>query len=183
MSPLCVFRSMGCSMDKLVFVSSWSQIARAKLQIKVDFGKQARGCVFVCLVSSCVCAIIPMSFFVWFYCSHSSRVFQVGGLQLEGCTYDGVCLGENQHNSPIVSAVPTCYMAWVLQVCVCWIKFVHLIWAKISIFPIELWYFYRSSGCACVGNCFSFNWRALLILLARRTQSRSLYTRAQKGWR
>ncbi|CAF93625.1 unnamed protein product, partial [Tetraodon nigroviridis] len=67
-------RSMGCSMDKLIFVSSWSQIARAKLQIKV------------------------------------------GGLQLEGCSYDGVCLSENQHNSPSVSAVPTCYMAWVLQI-------------------------------------------------------------------
>uniref|UniRef100_H2SD75 Dynein cytoplasmic 2 heavy chain 1 n=1 Tax=Takifugu rubripes TaxID=31033 RepID=H2SD75_TAKRU len=44
-------------------------------------------------------------------------VFQVGALQLEGCSFDGVCLCENQHNSPSVSAIPTCYLAWVLQVC------------------------------------------------------------------
>ncbi|KAM9359311.1 cytoplasmic dynein 2 heavy chain 1 isoform 6-T6 [Symphorus nematophorus] len=65
-------RSMGCSMDSLVFVSSWrSPIAQAKLQVKV------------------------------------------GGLQLEGCSFDGVHLCENQHDSPSVSAVPPCYMAWV----------------------------------------------------------------------
>uniref|UniRef100_A0A8C9YGF2 Cytoplasmic dynein 2 heavy chain 1 n=1 Tax=Sander lucioperca TaxID=283035 RepID=A0A8C9YGF2_SANLU len=69
-------RSMGCSMDSLVFVSSWrSPIAQAKLQVKV------------------------------------------GGLQLEGCSFDGVHLCENQHDSPSVSAVPPCYMAWVPQVC------------------------------------------------------------------
>lgn len=33
----CGFRSMGCSMDSLVFVSSWrSPIAQAKLQVKVE---------------------------------------------------------------------------------------------------------------------------------------------------
>ncbi|TKS81144.1 Cytoplasmic dynein 2 heavy chain 1 [Collichthys lucidus] len=67
-------RSMGCSMDSLVFVSSWrSPIVQAKLQVKV------------------------------------------GGLQLEGCGFDGVHLCENQHDSPSVSAVPPCYMAWVPQ--------------------------------------------------------------------
>ncbi|XP_071781183.2 cytoplasmic dynein 2 heavy chain 1 [Centroberyx gerrardi] len=67
-------RSMGCSMDSLMFVSSWrSPIAEAKLQVKV------------------------------------------GGLQLEGCSFDGVRLSENQHDSPSVSAVPPCCMAWVTQ--------------------------------------------------------------------
>ncbi|XP_025753905.1 cytoplasmic dynein 2 heavy chain 1 isoform X2 [Oreochromis niloticus] len=67
-------RTMSCSMDSLVFVSSWrSPIAQAKLQVKI------------------------------------------GGLQLEGCSFDGVHLCENQHDSPSVSAVPTCYMAWVPQ--------------------------------------------------------------------
>lgn len=47
----------------------------------------------------------------------NTLVFQVGALQLEGCSFDGVCLCENQHNSPSVSAIPTCYLAWVLQVC------------------------------------------------------------------
>ncbi|XP_017286523.1 cytoplasmic dynein 2 heavy chain 1 isoform X3 [Kryptolebias marmoratus] len=40
---------------------------------------------------------------------------KVGGLQLEGCWFDGTHLSENQHNSPSVSAVPPCYMAWVPQ--------------------------------------------------------------------
>ncbi|XP_029136209.2 dynein cytoplasmic 2 heavy chain 1 [Labrus bergylta] len=40
---------------------------------------------------------------------------KIGGLQLEGCSFDGVHLCENQHDSPSVSAVPTCYMAWVPQ--------------------------------------------------------------------
>ncbi|KAM9852784.1 cytoplasmic dynein 2 heavy chain 1 isoform 4-T4 [Aulostomus maculatus] len=67
-------RSVGCSMDSLLFVSSWrSPVVQAKLQIKV------------------------------------------GGLQLEGCSFDGVHLCENQHDSPSVSAVPLCYMAWVPQ--------------------------------------------------------------------
>uniref|UniRef100_A0A672FSM8 Cytoplasmic dynein 2 heavy chain 1 n=1 Tax=Salarias fasciatus TaxID=181472 RepID=A0A672FSM8_SALFA len=39
----------------------------------------------------------------------------VGGLQLEGCGFDGVHLRENQHDSASVSAVPPCYMAWVTQ--------------------------------------------------------------------
>ncbi|XP_056467776.1 cytoplasmic dynein 2 heavy chain 1 isoform X1 [Gadus chalcogrammus] len=38
---------------------------------------------------------------------------KVGGLQLEGCSFDGTRLSENQHDSPSVSAVPPCYMAWV----------------------------------------------------------------------
>ncbi|KAF3692878.1 Cytoplasmic dynein 2 heavy chain 1 [Channa argus] len=38
---------------------------------------------------------------------------KVGGLQLEGCSFDGVHLIENQHDSPTVSAVPPCYMAWI----------------------------------------------------------------------
>ncbi|KAM3616881.1 uncharacterized protein V6R79_025341 [Siganus canaliculatus] len=67
-------RSMGCSMDSLVFISSWrSPIVQAKLQVKV------------------------------------------GGLQLEGCSFDGAHLSENQHDSPSVSVVPPCYMAWVQQ--------------------------------------------------------------------
>ncbi|KAG7479775.1 cytoplasmic dynein 2 heavy chain 1 isoform X1 [Solea senegalensis] len=67
-------RHMGCSMDSLVFFSTWrSPIPQANLQVKV------------------------------------------GGLQLEGCTFDGAHLCENQHNSPSVSAVPLCYMAWVPQ--------------------------------------------------------------------
>ncbi|XP_028975291.2 cytoplasmic dynein 2 heavy chain 1 isoform X3 [Esox lucius] len=40
---------------------------------------------------------------------------KVGGLQLEGCSFDGTRLSENQHDSPTVSAVPVCYMAWIAQ--------------------------------------------------------------------
>ncbi|MEQ2306673.1 Cytoplasmic dynein 2 heavy chain 1, partial [Ameca splendens] len=67
-------RSIGCSMDSLVFLSSWrSPVAQAKIQVKV------------------------------------------GGLQLEGCRFDGVHLSENQHDSPSISAVPACHMAWAPQ--------------------------------------------------------------------
>ncbi|XP_052360063.1 cytoplasmic dynein 2 heavy chain 1 isoform X2 [Oncorhynchus keta] len=40
---------------------------------------------------------------------------KVGGLQLEGCSFDGARLSENRHDSPSVSAVPACYMAWIAQ--------------------------------------------------------------------
>ncbi|XP_068122972.1 cytoplasmic dynein 2 heavy chain 1 isoform X2 [Hyperolius riggenbachi] len=40
---------------------------------------------------------------------------KISGLQLEGCSFDGNRLSENQHDSPSVSMVPSCYMAWVTQ--------------------------------------------------------------------
>uniref|UniRef100_A0A670Y4J1 Dynein cytoplasmic 2 heavy chain 1 n=1 Tax=Pseudonaja textilis TaxID=8673 RepID=A0A670Y4J1_PSETE len=41
---------------------------------------------------------------------------QISGLQLEGCSFDGNRLSENQHNSSSVSTVLPCYMAWIPQV-------------------------------------------------------------------
>uniref|UniRef100_H2ZF03 Cytoplasmic dynein 2 heavy chain 1 n=1 Tax=Ciona savignyi TaxID=51511 RepID=H2ZF03_CIOSA len=38
---------------------------------------------------------------------------KIGGLQLEGCSFDGLRLSENQRDSPTVSAVPTLHAAWV----------------------------------------------------------------------
>nr|KAG5701773.1 hypothetical protein BaRGS_000763 [Batillaria attramentaria] len=38
---------------------------------------------------------------------------KLGGLQLEGCSFDGQRLSENQHDSPSVSAIPPCVVAWV----------------------------------------------------------------------
>ncbi|XP_075448514.1 cytoplasmic dynein 2 heavy chain 1 isoform X2 [Ascaphus truei] len=40
---------------------------------------------------------------------------KISGLQLEGCSFDGNSLSENQHDSPSVSMVPSCYMAWIPQ--------------------------------------------------------------------
>ncbi|CAB3978327.1 cytoplasmic dynein 2 heavy chain 1-like [Paramuricea clavata] len=40
---------------------------------------------------------------------------KVGGLQLEGCTFDGTVLIENQRDSPSVSAVPPCTIAWIAK--------------------------------------------------------------------
>uniref|UniRef100_A0ABM5FWF4 Cytoplasmic dynein 2 heavy chain 1 n=2 Tax=Agamidae TaxID=81953 RepID=A0ABM5FWF4_9SAUR len=40
---------------------------------------------------------------------------QISGLQLEGCSFDGNRLSENQHDSPSVSSVLPCYMAWIPQ--------------------------------------------------------------------
>lgn len=38
---------------------------------------------------------------------------RLGGIQLEGCSFDGTRLSENQHDSPSVSAIPPCTVAWV----------------------------------------------------------------------
>lgn len=40
----------------------------------------------------------------------------LGGLQLEGCTFDGTRLSENQRDSPSVSGIPPCQVAWVSKV-------------------------------------------------------------------
>nr|DBA32514.1 TPA: hypothetical protein GDO54_000298 [Pyxicephalus adspersus] len=40
---------------------------------------------------------------------------KISGLQLEGCSFDGNQLSENQHDFPSVSMVPPCYMAWITQ--------------------------------------------------------------------
>ncbi|XP_053164065.1 cytoplasmic dynein 2 heavy chain 1 isoform X1 [Hemicordylus capensis] len=40
---------------------------------------------------------------------------QISGLQLEGCSFDGNRLSENQHDSPSVSSVLPCYMTWIPQ--------------------------------------------------------------------
>uniref|UniRef100_A0A8C5PSW1 Dynein cytoplasmic 2 heavy chain 1 n=1 Tax=Leptobrachium leishanense TaxID=445787 RepID=A0A8C5PSW1_9ANUR len=49
---------------------------------------------------------------------------KISGLQLEGCSFDGNSLSENQHDSPSVSVVPSCYMAWISQVLNVCIKYV-----------------------------------------------------------
>ena len=40
---------------------------------------------------------------------------QVTGLLLEGCSFDGNQLMENRRESPSVSAVPPCVVAWVTK--------------------------------------------------------------------
>ncbi|XP_063970614.1 cytoplasmic dynein 2 heavy chain 1 [Lytechinus pictus] len=40
---------------------------------------------------------------------------KIGGLHLEGCTFDGQRLSENQRDSPSVCSVPPCSVAWVLK--------------------------------------------------------------------
>ena len=40
---------------------------------------------------------------------------QIGGLQLEGCSFDGSQLTENCHDSPSVVAMPPCMVAWVTK--------------------------------------------------------------------
>ena len=41
---------------------------------------------------------------------------RVGGLQLEGCGFDGSRLSENQRDSPSVSEIPVCTIAWITKV-------------------------------------------------------------------
>ncbi|ESO93665.1 hypothetical protein LOTGIDRAFT_209197 [Lottia gigantea] len=38
---------------------------------------------------------------------------KLGGLQLEGCSFDGSRMSENQRDSPSVSAIPSCQVAWI----------------------------------------------------------------------
>ncbi|OWF37256.1 Cytoplasmic dynein 2 heavy chain 1 [Mizuhopecten yessoensis] len=40
-------------------------------------------------------------------------VVKLGGLQIEGCNFDGSRLSENQRDSPSVSGIPPCVVAWV----------------------------------------------------------------------
>ena len=41
---------------------------------------------------------------------------KIGGLQIEGATFDGARLSENQRDSPTVSEVPPCVVAWIPKV-------------------------------------------------------------------
>ena len=40
---------------------------------------------------------------------------QIGGLQLEGCSFDSARLVENRHDSPSVVAMPPCMVSWVTK--------------------------------------------------------------------
>ena len=60
-----------------------------------------------------------------FVCSWQGTVrgarlsIKIGGLQLEGCTFDGTRLAENQRDSATVSSVPNCVVAWISKVRLC----------------------------------------------------------------
>ncbi|CAL1541204.1 unnamed protein product [Lymnaea stagnalis] len=38
---------------------------------------------------------------------------KIGGLMIEGCTFDGSRLSENQRDSPTVAAIPPCTVSWI----------------------------------------------------------------------
>ena len=45
---------------------------------------------------------------------HGARFnVKIGGLQLEGCSFDGSRLSENQRDSPSISGIPACVVAWI----------------------------------------------------------------------
>lgn len=41
---------------------------------------------------------------------------KISGLQLEGCVFDGSRLSESQRDSPIVTTIPDCTIAWISKV-------------------------------------------------------------------
>lgn len=45
--------------------------------------------------------------------SGSKNVVKIGGLLLEGCTFDGNRLSENHRDSATVSSIPPCLVAWI----------------------------------------------------------------------
>jgi len=57
-----------------------------------------------------------------FACSWSSSVsgarigVKIGKLQLEGCSFDGSRLSENMRDSPSISEIPPCVVAWIPKV-------------------------------------------------------------------
>jgi len=57
-----------------------------------------------------------------FVCSWSGTVsaarisVKVGKLQLEGCSFDGSRLSENMRDSPSISEIPPCTVAWIPKV-------------------------------------------------------------------
>lgn len=65
--------------------------------------------VFItCLVTITSIGIVEvMSFFLF--------LRQICGLQLEGCSFDGTRLMESQRDSPSVSTIPPCVVAWVTK--------------------------------------------------------------------
>ena len=40
----------------------------------------------------------------------------LGGIMLEGCTFDGNRLAENQRDSPSFTEIPACKVAWIKKV-------------------------------------------------------------------
>ncbi len=83
-------------MDSLKFVCAWkgSAIPGAKIAVKVM--------ILQCTVYNTVLM-------------NAMSSVQIGGLQLEGCSFDGSRLIENQRDSPSVSTVPSCTVAWVAK--------------------------------------------------------------------
>ena len=57
-----------------------------------------------------------------FVCSWSGSVsaarisVKIGKLQLEGCSFDGSRLSENMRDSPSISEIPPCVVAWIPKV-------------------------------------------------------------------
>ncbi len=74
--------------------------------------------LFVVLFRELQCAMDSLKF----TCSWKGSVagarapVKIGGLQLEGCTFDGQRLSENQRDSPIVSSIPDCVVAFIPKV-------------------------------------------------------------------
>eukprot|EP00117_Sycon_ciliatum_P036543 scpid1236/ scgid27488/ Cytoplasmic dynein 2 heavy chain 1; Dynein heavy chain isotype 1B len=63
------------------------------------------------------CSMDGLKFVCWWkgnnYTLSHQLTISVGELYLEGCTFDGKRLLENERNSPTVAAIPACNMAWV----------------------------------------------------------------------
>ena len=57
-----------------------------------------------------------------FVCSWSGSIsgarisVKIGKLQLEGCSFDGSRLSENMRDSPSISEIPPCIVAWIPKV-------------------------------------------------------------------
>ena len=46
----------------------------------------------------------------------AKAMVKLGGLLMEGCSFDGARLSENQRDSPSVSGIPPCVVGWIPKV-------------------------------------------------------------------
>ena len=50
------------------------------------------------------------------YIQGAKTMVKLGGLLMEGCSFDRARLSENQRDSPSVSGIPPCVVSWIPKV-------------------------------------------------------------------
>lgn len=72
----------------------------------------------ICVFSETQCSMDSLKFVAsWRGNIQGAKLnIKIGNLQLEGCSFDGTRLSENQRGSPSVSEIPPCTVAFIPKV-------------------------------------------------------------------